>query len=137
MIPRTGDTSQMSDFFCSYKVYHKYIFRSSVGGTLSTSDGNHRKSSIPVTPTLPKKNFNRPESLTVIQNNTTENNNGSSKPTKLYLEPERNQRSCRSRGMKNNYTTKNNNDSFKSNRNKPACQFNAVILEDLELAKPQ
>ncbi|CAB3980610.1 adhesion G- coupled receptor D1-like [Paramuricea clavata] len=108
-------------------------------GTLSTSDGNRRKSSIPVTPTFAKKNFNKPESLTVIQNNTTKNNNGSSasKQTKLYLEPERNQRNCRSRGMKNNYTTKNNNNSLKSNRNKPAYQFNAVILEDLELAKPQ
>jgi hypothetical protein len=129
----------MSDFLCSYKVYHKYtyIFDFFVGGTLSTSDGNRRKSSIPVTPTFAKKNFNKPESLTVIQNNTTENNNGSSKPTKLYLEPERNQRNCRSRGMKNNYTRKNNNNSLKSNRNKPACQFNAVILEDLELAKPQ
>ena len=104
-----------------------------VGGTLSTSDGGTRKSSIPVTPTFLK---NRPVSV-IQDNNLPEKNNGISKPGRLYLEAgniynvERNKSNSKSKEVK--YTSRKENINLNLVRNKSPTQCKGVILEDLEV----
>ena len=115
-------------------VYQKYICHC-VGGTLSTSKGSSRKSSIPVTATFLK---NRSESVAIIQNNNlSENKNDISKPVGLYLEPEnlcnadRNKSNRRSKEVK--YTAEKENVDLSLARNKSPSQCKGVILEDIEI----